>query len=178
MQKTQTTLDTAVYIGTYSKYTNGSLFGQWFYLSDYLDAEELHSAILSLHSTEEDPELMIQDSEGIFSNMISECFEIDTFVKIYEIVDEANNQYIDLEVIEAYCDIMSVDIIEVNISDVQASFVGYYDNDEDFAYSFADDMGYLDKNQSWPYDCIDWSHAARELMYDYRKINGYYFRKY
>ena len=31
---------------------------------------------------------------------------------------------------------------------------------------------------SWPYNCIDWQHAARELMYDYMTHDDFYFHNY
>ena len=33
-----------VYVGTYAKYNNGSLFGAWLDLSDYSDKEEFYEA--------------------------------------------------------------------------------------------------------------------------------------
>ena len=35
-----------VYVGTYAKYNNGSLFGAWLDLSDYSDKEEFYEACL------------------------------------------------------------------------------------------------------------------------------------
>ena len=45
-----TTLSEAsVYVGTYGKYNNGSLFGAWLDLSDYADKEEFYEACRELH---------------------------------------------------------------------------------------------------------------------------------
>lgn len=50
-----TTLSEArVYVGTYGKYNNGSLFGAWLDLSDYSDKEEFYDACRELHKDEED----------------------------------------------------------------------------------------------------------------------------
>jgi hypothetical protein len=38
---------------------------------------------------------------------------------------------------------------------------------EEYAQELAEDLGYLQKNVSWPYDCINWEQAARELQQDY-----------
>ena len=38
-----------VYVGTYAKYNNGSLFGAWLDLSDYSDKEEFYEACRELH---------------------------------------------------------------------------------------------------------------------------------
>lgn len=59
-----------VYVGTYAKYNNGSLFGKWLDLSDYSDKEEFIEACWELHKDEEDPELMFQDYENIPINTL------------------------------------------------------------------------------------------------------------
>ena len=38
----------SVYVGTYAKYNNGSLFGAWLDLSDYSDKEEFYEACREL----------------------------------------------------------------------------------------------------------------------------------
>lgn len=56
------------------------------------------------------------------------------------------------------------------------AYQGEFKSDEDFAENMADELGLLNREMSWPYDCIDWEKAARELMYDYSEESGYYFR--
>lgn len=41
-----------VYVGTYAKYNNGSLFGAWLDLSDYSDKEEFYEACREPHVAE------------------------------------------------------------------------------------------------------------------------------
>jgi len=41
---------------------------------------------------------------------------------------------------------------------------------KEYAQDYADDCGYLAGTQSWPYDCIDWDRAARELQMDFTSI--------
>ena len=53
-----------VYVGTYGKYSGGSIAGAWLDLDDYVDRDEFIEACKGLHSDEEDPELMFQDFEG------------------------------------------------------------------------------------------------------------------
>lgn len=76
----------------------------------------------------------------------------------------------DIEIVEAalQCD--------VNPSDIDEAYNGQYDSDEDFAWETANSLGAIDKNASWPMNCIDWAYAAKELMYDYSSHNGHYFR--
>lgn len=61
--------------------------------------------------------------------------------------------------------------------DAEDDYAGEYDSDEEFAQEMADDLGVDINTPGWPFSCIDWSQAARELMYDYFSFNGYYFRQ-
>ena len=42
---------------------------------------------------------------------------------------------------------------------------------KDYAMDLADDIGAIDRNASWPTNCIDWDQAARELKMDYTSID-------
>lgn len=51
---------------------------------------------------------------------------------------------------------------------------------EQHARELAEDCGLTDRPMGWPYNCIDWEYAAKELKYDYSStdIDGvtYWFR--
>lgn len=61
-----------VYVGTYGKYSRGSIEGAWLTLKDYANKGEFLAACRALHKDERDPELMFQDWENVPSWMISE----------------------------------------------------------------------------------------------------------
>lgn len=42
---------------------------------------------------------------------------------------------------------------------------------ERYAQEFADDIGAINSDQSWPNNCIDWERAARELQQDYSSVS-------
>jgi hypothetical protein len=42
---------------------------------------------------------------------------------------------------------------------------------QEWAQDFAEDIGAVERDVKWPYTCIDWEHAARELKYDYTTID-------
>jgi hypothetical protein len=42
---------------------------------------------------------------------------------------------------------------------------------QDYAQQLAEDIGAVDANATWPNNCIDWEHAARELRYDYSGVD-------
>jgi len=66
-------VESAVYVGTYRKYNEGSIFGKWMRLSDYNSFEEFADACRELHKDEDDPEFMCQDYEGLPSGLYCEA---------------------------------------------------------------------------------------------------------
>ena len=77
---------------------------------------------------------------------------------------------------------MGADVVKAGLSlgispnDIEEAYSGEFDSPEDFAQNMAEEIGSIDKNATWPNNCIDWEYAARELMYDYSEADGYYFR--
>lgn len=59
----------------------------------------------------------------------------------------------------------------------EEAYQGHYRTDVEFAQQFAEDMGLIQPNLSWPYSSLDWSDAAAELMQDYCEESGHYFRR-
>jgi len=59
---------------------------------------------------------------------------------------------------------------------VEEAYSGEFKSDEDFAQDMADQLGLIQDDAKWPYTCIDWEFAGRELMYDYFEVDGHYFR--
>jgi antirestriction protein len=161
-----------VYVGTYSKYNNGSIFGKWVDLSNFNDLKGFWDYCKELHKDERDPEFMFQDWENDPLNLISEC-SIDN--NIYEIYNELKSSGIDLDLFGSFISHLGVPANSKSIDYYTNSYCGYYDSDSDFAESFAITILWTSIS-SWPYNCIDWDHAAKELMRDHFKIDGHYFR--
>jgi hypothetical protein len=42
---------------------------------------------------------------------------------------------------------------------------------QEYAQQLADDIGAIDRNASWPTNCIDWDQAARKLQQDYTAVD-------
>ncbi len=156
-----------LYVGTYQKYNAGSIQGAWLSLSDYDNAEQFYKACAELHKDEDDCELMFQDFEGFPEDMYSESGGVE---ELYELIDFINNSHLDAEIVLA--------AISIGISlddDIEDAYAGSYDSDQDFAVQLAEETGF-EEPTAWPYTCIDWKYAAREIMYDYSEENGHYFR--
>ena len=56
-------ISAGIYVGTYKKYNEGSLKGEWIDLTEFSSKEDFYEEIKELHSDEEDPEFMFQDFE-------------------------------------------------------------------------------------------------------------------
>ena len=162
-----------IYVGTYAKYNAGSIAGKWLDLEDYTDRDEFLAACAELHADEADPELMFQDHEDIPDGMVSES-HISEDLWDWLALDED-----DRNILAAYRDCMSDD--SGDIDKARDAFQGAYDSAEDFAQELAEELyGDAPRGAGWPFSCIDWERAARELMMDYTstRYNGklYIFR--
>lgn len=62
-----------IYVGTYAKYSAGSLAGGWINPEDFSCREDFIEACQELHKDEPAPELMFQDWEDIPAGMIAEA---------------------------------------------------------------------------------------------------------
>jgi antirestriction protein len=69
-----------------------------------------------------------------------------------------------------------VGIEYATIEGFEDAFEGEFDSDIEFAQTSAENQGIDISTASWPFDCIDWDHAAHTLMFDYMSEDGYYFR--
>ena len=78
------------------------------------------------------------------------------------------------EINQAYINIVGEEYADAD--QAEEAYAGEYGSDKDFARELAEECGELDANPSWPYTCINWEQASREIMYDYSDDSGYYFR--
>ncbi|MDP9960044.1 antirestriction protein ArdA [Chryseobacterium lathyri] len=93
MTNLQNCLDScSIYVGTYAKYNNGSLFGKWLNLADYSDYDELLEAMQELHEDEPDSEFMMLDYENCsFFERLGLIGESHISKEIYEIAEQIND---------------------------------------------------------------------------------------
>lgn len=82
----------AVYVGTYRKYNEGSLYGEWIDLTTFYDYSDFIEFCERLHADEEEPELMFQDFENFPKEYYSEtCLMFDNIIEFSEL-DEYNKE--------------------------------------------------------------------------------------
>lgn len=128
-----------VYVGTYKKYNEGSLYGKWLDLSDYSDRDEFYEACKELHSDEEDAEYMFQDWEGIPTGLINESWISETVFELIEQADRLDN----FDAFLAFLDFTGYSLQEEElgylISKFEDSYAGRYESEVEFAEKFIDD---------------------------------------
>lgn len=165
-----------IYVGTYAKYNDGSIFGKWLDLSDYSDKEEFYEACRELHKDEEDPEFMFQDWEYIPSGLIGESWLSDNIFEVIEAINDMDDDR--KEAFEVWLNHESHDLNSKNINDLISSFEddfqGAYKDEEDYAYEIVDECYDLPE---FAKTYFDYEKFARDLfMTDYWFEDGYVFR--
>jgi len=99
--------------------------------------------------------------------------------KLSKETQEARQELIDNGADEGAVDAyIELGIGDDDLSDFEEAYQGKYQNNEEFAREIHDQTTSMDskESQAWPYYCIDWEWAGRELMMDYSEQDGYYFR--
>lgn len=166
---TRTTETYRVWISCLACYADGRLVGEWYDADEAADVtpDDIH------HGPTEHEELWCTDVEGgLFDGEISpiEATERARLAEIAwkekQIPGSVLRQYIqdfshgwDDDVVQRACD----------------AYMGEYESDEYFAMDFASDTGFVEDEQAWPQNYIDWEGAAVDLMQSYMSFDGHYF---
>ena len=166
-----------VYVGTYAKYNEGSLYGKWLDLSDYSDKDEFYEACRELHSDEDDAEFMFQDYENIPSGLIGESWISDNIFAVIEAVSDLNES--EQEAFYIWLNDSSRDFDTDDINDLIESFrddyQGAYDSEEDYAYEVVEECYDLPE---FAKTYFDYEKFARDLFIgDYWFDDGHVFRR-
>lgn len=130
-----------IYVGTYRKYNEGSIFGAWLKLSDYSDTDEFYKACRELHKDEDDPEFMFQDWEYIPESLIGESWLSGKFFELRDAMEDLDDT--EQEAFDVWLGCSShnlertdADRLVVNFRD---DYQGAYDSEDDFAGEYADE---------------------------------------
>jgi len=179
--KTKTVNTPSIYVGTYSKYNNGSLEGKWMDLTDYSDKDEFLQACQELHKDESDPEFMFQDYENIPEAFISESGIDENFWNYINAIKELDGD--DLEAFEIW---MSNDSsrdlsedVEGLIEQFRDDYCGHFKNGlEDYAYELVQDCYFTKETPDIFIRYFDYTSFARdlELNGDVWENEGHVFR--
>ena len=160
-------LEAKIYIGTYRKYNEGSLFGKWLTLRDYSDKEEFYEACKELHKDEEDPEFMFQDWEGLPKGLISESWISETVFELIEQADQMDN----FDAFMAFLDFTGYSLEDEDLGYLLSKFRDCYTGKHDSEVAYA---------EQFVENCYDLSDFM-QTYFDYEKfakdlfMGDYYF---
>jgi antirestriction protein len=167
-------MENKIYVGTYSKYNNGSIEGAWIDLEN-LSKEEFDLKCKELHKDETDPEFMFQDWE---CNHILDAYidEMGIDSEFWEIKEQLENTSFDLEALEAYKSIFG----EINFRDFEDKFFCHIDDynvNRAFGDYMLEEMGELEQVPQHLRYYIDSELYGRDLLInDFTEFEGYIFR--
>jgi len=171
----------AVWVGCLGCYNGGRLNGEWV---DARDCDDL--AALGLAK---------QDENGVY--WCNSCgadefwiFDTDTQIKEYQkemSIQSAKEKAEHLDAgLEAGHDVEALSAWmswtgEKDLSDLSGFEDSYQGHHEGGLVEFAQELaaelyGKELEEARWPFSCIDWEHAARELSHDYYEEGGHIFR--
>ena len=164
----------AVYVGTYRKYNEGSIFGAWIYPGEYDSYDEFIDACKELHKDEKDPELMFQDCENLPDSLYCESYFSEQAFAYCKAAEEVE----DPEALKAYVEYFGNDSNDPDdlISDFEEKYIGEYESDEDACAEYAEMLldSYNVPDQVRIY--FDYSAYTRDCMItDFTEHNGFYF---
>jgi antirestriction protein len=143
-----------VYVGTYRKYNDRNLAGEWMNIKDYATKEDFLAAAAEIHKDEADPELMFQDYEGIAQNLISESSIHDV---VFEIAKEDEET---IENFNAFAQTMDCTSFE----SFQDAFCGRFESEVDYAESLVEETGMLLEMPENLRYYFDYKKYARDLF--------------
>jgi antirestriction protein len=160
------TIEFSLYVGTYAKYNNGDLSGQWVNLADYPTKAEFLAYCAEIHKDETDPEFMFQASENTPANLYceSDCSGL------YEVIEFAAKNNIDN--MPALLAFISNVGREYGLQSFDEAYCGEQ-SQSDFAYELVDSCFDIPENIKIYFDYDKWE---RDLfMSDYTYIDGFIF---
>lgn len=160
----------SVYVGTYAKYNNGSISGEWVDLTRFTNADDFYDYCRELHSDESDPEFMFQDYEHFPYGYITECY---LNPAIFDILNELTpDEYAD------FCKYVSYFGKDVTVESFRDAYIGHYDSKEDFAHEIVEQA--ITKGlPDFFVQYFDYESLARDLFIDgYVFIDGIVYHAY
>lgn len=169
--------DLRVYVADLADYNAGTLRGIWLDPTEFADAEEFEAAVSEFVGQASDEngqheEWAIHDFEAPAGVRIEEYAALDSVFDLAALFAEFGEAY------AAY--VSNVGAEYATRDGFEETYAGEYDSERDFAYDLAAETvdNFEEVLSQWPWSCVDWDHAARELRIggDYSFVNGYAFR--
>ena len=151
--------DPKIYVGTYAKYNDGSLKGEWVNLTNFDTYEDFVDYCKKLHSDESDPEFMVQDYENYPSSWYHEA-GLPTDEEFYKIQELSELDDTEKRAYAAFCELKWGDDSIENFRD---HYFGEYTSDDDLGQQCVDMGGIPSDAENY----FDYDSFGRDLMFDY-----------
>lgn len=172
-----------IYVGTYAKYNNGSIEGEWVDLEIYDNKDDFYEYCKELHNDEDDAEFMFQDYEYIPKKLISECSVSDKLFDYIEAIKDMEDTTI--EALGFFLDDKDINEdtdFEELIEEFSDEYQGYFDGSEgaevEFTYQYIEEHGILDGIPEKLQYYFDYEKYANDLFInDYVEHDGHVFRR-
>lgn len=167
-----------LYVGTYKKYNEGSLYGMWVDLEQFTDAYDFFEVCRQLHKDEPEPEFMFQDYQGFPKEFYHESMNVDDIQKILDYLQLSVDER---EMLDAYCECFGDDLTDFDdlLDKARKRNCGKWDSFQDFADHIADEeicCHSLGQSTEFFERYFDYKAFARDLECDYYvSDNGYVF---
>jgi len=158
-----------VYMGFWGEYNSGSYWGNWIDLGQIESKEDLEACIQYLREKHCQPgeenlreEWMIQDSQNLPSELQGENPDLEKLAEFSQTAQEVGEE--NLAALLAACNNLGQ---LLDADQFQECFCGYWDSLARYAMELADQTAgtphELELMDRWPFNCIDWEAAGREL---------------
>lgn len=166
-----------VYVGTYSQYNEGNLYGEWIDLTD-LNRYEFYEMCKHYHGQEEDAEFMFQDTDiecEVLRNMVHESGIDANFWDLKEAVLELNDS--EVEAFDAYVS-AGYDADIDAFADAFFCYINEYNINEAFGEYYADMTGEISEIPKHLQYYFDYEAYGKDLLSDaFFEQDGYIFTR-
>lgn len=151
---------------------------------DIINSRDIIDRIAYLEDERSTFESAVEEAEEAFTELVGKPYKEATA----EDIDEKNAETEEETLLEAQANLKEWDESEEGqelkaLKALQDEAEGYSEDwrhgaalirdtyFKEYAEHFADDIGAIDRNASWPVNCIDWEKAADELKTDYTSVD-------
>lgn len=148
-----------IYVACLAAYNAGHLHGVWIDATD--DVDDIREQIQAMLAASPEPgaeEYAIHDHEGFGDIRLSEYEDLERVHELACAIEEHG------EVYALYCDMVGVDYATPD--GFQDAYQGSYGSEEDFAYEWWEQAGYLSQIPDNLQCYINWEAVARDLFID------------
>ena len=170
LQSEQLPTDTnpRIYVACLASYNNGKLYGRW--INADQEAEDIRAEMADMLKKSSEPfaeEWAIHDYEGFRGYRLSESEDIEEVAALAAQITEHGKPYLAA---------LALSSNRAEADALMEEYCGEYNSDEAFTQQLLEECGQIPDELAW-YIHIDWTATARDIMMDYIKHNGHYFRQ-